>query len=344
MKNIFLFALCVLFFAACSEDFKVGADYKEVTVVYGLLDDGQLNNKNYIKVTRGFFSETENNLLQAKIKDSIYFNDITVKVEELQNGNAIQTFILNEVDLDTILTEKKQDGVFLVSPNIAYELEANLNPEHRYKLTVTNNETGKVVTAETPIINSEPNVFKIDYPISQFDRLGFSDPLGNYNFTWNGPPDATLFDIVLRFYYWEEDITTQQDLYKFADLPLGKFIEGTGPMNYKMDNSKFYSLLTGALGAGGNNIRRYIDTPTLTFVGGSEDLKRYIDINTAQGGLTNDQIKPIFTNLIGEDVIGIFSTIGTRRLGFLPYTDKTWDSIQNSTLTRNLNFAGRSLK
>lgn len=345
MKNIFLFILPILLFGACSEDFKVGADYKEVTVVYGLLDDGQVNNKNYIKITRGFFSETENNLLQAQKKDSLYFNDLTVVIDEMQNGGVVQSFNLTQVDLDTILPDEKRQGVFLSSPNLGYELNANLNALSTYRLTVTNNESGKVVTAETPVISAEPNVFKIDYPISQFDRLNFSKPNETYNFTWNAPETAGLFDILLRFYYWEEDITTQQDEYKFVDLPLGKFIKRTGStMNYNMDNQKFYSLLTASIGAGGNNIRRYIDTPTLTFVGGGFDLKTYIDVNSAQGGLTNDQIKPIFTNLQGDDVLGIFSTIATRRVGFISYTDNMWDSIQNSTLTRNLNFAGRSLK
>ena len=67
-------------------------------------------------------------------------------------------------------------------------------------------------------------------------------------------------------------------------------------------------------------------------------------MNAAQGGLTNDQIKPNFTNLQGDNVLGIFSTIATRRIGYIAYTDNTYDSIINSSSTKNLNFAGRSLK
>lgn len=345
MNKSVLLILLVVLLNACSSDFNVGADYKEVTIVYGLLDDADAGNYHYLKVMRGFFSESENNILIAQNKDSIYFKDLTVTIDELNNGTLVKTINCTEVDLNASIPVAKQEGVFLANPNIGFQFIHDLNPKYTYRLKVVNNESGKVVTAETPIISAEPTGFNVIYPFTNTDQLNFDDPNKNYTFIWKTPKDGYLYDVLLRFNYFEKNINTQVITKKHVDLPLAKFVENPsngGDVSVQVPNQYFYSLLNGKLGDGGTDYVRYVDTPDLYFIAGSLALKQYIDVNTAQGGLTNDQIKPVFTNLQGENVLGIFSTRATRALYNIPFTNGTFDSIISGQFTKSLNIIARS--
>lgn len=345
MKRVLIVCLALLSLAACDNDFKVGADYREVSIVYGLLDAGDDSKDHYIKILKGFFSETEDNLVLAANKDSIYFSDLDVTIDELSNGTVTNTFTCSRVDLyslpDPII---KQNGVFLDSPNYAYTFNATLNPQREYRLTVKNNISGKVISGVTSIIDVDPASFQIIRPFTAFDQLDFADANSFYNFAWKAPDNAELFDVMLRFYYDEKDLIAGTSEKKSVDLPLGSFIPRTSnSMTYRFENATFYSLLTANLGAAGLNTTRLVDTAELFFIAGDSTIQRYVDVNNAQGGLTNDQIRPVYTNLEGDDVLGIFGSRGTNRLGFVNFTQSTVDSIIGGTGTRNLNFTGRSV-
>lgn len=345
MKRVWVLFLAVALLASCDEDFKVGADYKEVTVVYGLLDDGLPSNEHYIKVTKGYFSESLNNEKVAQNPDSIYFEDLDVKVEEYENGNLITTYACSRIDLNTLPDPiQKETGIFADSPNYAYNFSANLDPNRQYKLIVKNNQTGKTVSGETGIINADPFFFKVTRPFTNSDVLDFADPDNDYTFRWTAPPGAVLFDVLLRFHYDETDLNTQIKTKKSVDLPLASFVPvgNNTSVASKIENRVFYSLLTSAIGSGGNRFTRLVDTAELFILAGDNEIKQYVDVNNAQGGLTNDQIKPIFTNLTGDDVIGLFSSRATRRFGYVNFSLETYDSIISGSATRNLNFTGRS--
>jgi len=350
MKNFGFLFMVVLFFSACDDDFKVGADYKEVTIVYGLLDHGSLTNEQYIKVTRGYYSETEDNLLLAANIDSIYYRDLDVKVEEYDNGNLTKTINCIRVDLASLpVPIRKESGVFADSPNYAYRFMEPLDANREYKLIVKNNESGSVITARTGIISTDPNIFTIIKPFTANDQLQFGEPLQTYTFSWKAPPKAELFDILLKFYYDDINLVSMDTVKKSVDLALGSFIpRNAGAMSFEMDNVVFYSLLSANIGAAPANIVRRVDTTQLFFVAGDTVVQKYIDVNNAQGGLTNDQIKPIYTNLsrdgvFEKDVVGIFGARSTRFVGNLVFDTKTYDTLYYSDKTRNLNFVGISL-
>lgn len=345
MKRVLVLFAALALMASCDEDFKVGADYKEVTVVYGLLDDGLVANEHYIKITKGYFSETLNNLEVAKNADSLYFNDLDVQIEEYLNGGLTNTFPLTRIDLATLPAPiLKQMGIFAESPNYAYNFNANLESDRQYKLIIKNNESGKVVTGETNIINADPFFFRVTRPFTTNDVLIFADPDQEYAFRWTAPPGAVLFDVVLRFHYDETELSSGIKTKKSVDLPLATFVpsRGSTSVTATVENNTFYSLLTAGIGAGGTKFTRLVDTAELFIVAGDNEIKQYIDVNNAQGGLTSDQIKPIYTNLVGEDVIGLFSSRATRRFGFINFDLETYDSIIGGSITRNLNFIGRS--
>lgn len=337
--------LTLILLASCKEDFKVGADYRDITVVYGLLSKS--DTANYIRITKGFYDEEQDNLILASVADSIYYNNIEVKLEQYSNGNLVSTILLDRVDVN-LEGFTKDSGVFASSPNYAYKFKTALNASSQYKLVIRNLSNGKLITATTGIINDDGNVFKVEYPKGLFDRINISEPTGISVYTWNAPPNSAFFDVVLRFWYQEKNNTTLLTTYKFKDLPLARNIQTSGGVvSVQVNNEEFYRLLNSELGAAPTNISRYVDTPDVVILAGGKVLKTYIDVISAQGGLTFDQIRPIYTNIysegvLGKDALGLLSTRAVRVEKFVPFNKNSLDSIISGSLTKNLNFVGVS--
>jgi hypothetical protein len=344
MKNLFLLiAFISILFSSCSTKFKVGAPYKEVTVVYGLLST--IDTAHYIKISKGYFDETLNNLELAKSPDSLTFNNLSVDMQVLNGTSVIETIGLTKVDL-TLEGYPKGPGIFATSPNYAYKFKKALNPKYEYKLKIRNQSTSKEIEGQTPIISNLPANFQFVNPLNNFNyNLDFSDPNIPYQFSWNGPSAAGFYDIVLKFKYQEVDVNTADTIYVEKDVPLIKnVLASTGKTTAILQSITFFQQLNSTLNSPPFNIKRYVDTPDLVILAGGKTLKTYIDVNSAQGGITYDQIKPNYTNLVGENVYGILSTRGQIMLERIKLTSNTIDSIINGRFTRNLRFVGISNK
>lgn len=341
MKKIaFVLFAVVLFSSACNKNFKVGADYKDVTVAFALLSMN--DTLNYIKITKGYYDETQDNLLLGQNSDSIYYNNLEVKVEELNNGSVVNTFILPRVDLN-LEGFVKDTGIFAQTPNYAYKFfkKDSLNPQRSYRLKIKNLASGKEIEGETEVINSKNLIFQKPYINTQ--QLNFSIPFETYSFAWGAPANAVFFDVVLRFWYQETNVNTLETVHKYKDLPLVTNVLNTGAgATAVMTNSDFYRILNSELGVAPSNITRRVDTSDLMLLAGGQVLKTYIDATTAQGGITYDQIKPNYTNFKGEDVLGIISTRSTKIMYDIPFSKNTVDSIVKGSLTKNLSFVGVS--
>jgi hypothetical protein len=344
MKNfLIVVSIFTLFISSCSTDFKVGADYKDVTVVYGLLSI--TDTAHYIKVTKGYYDEKENNLSLAKNPDSIYYNNLQVDMQVINNGNIVETIALNKVDLNNE-GFPKEPGVFATTPNYAYKFKKNLDATKRYRLKVTNISSGKVITGETSLITNSTATFKFIRPSDETETLFLSNPVEPYVFIWRGPETAAFYDVVVRFKYQEVNLASPLDtLYYVKDIPVLKnVLSTTGELSATLSDIEFFKQLNSAIGDASINIKRYVDTPGLLILAGGADLKTYIDVNSAQGGITFDQIKPNYTNLQGENAFGILSTRGQIEFKKIKFADATINDIINSTYTRSLRFVGTSTK
>ena len=149
-KLTFLFLLSSILFSSCETDFNVNADWKEVTVVYGLLDQNE--DKQYIRINKAFLGN-ENAYVMASVTDSINYNpnNLEVKIEKLSaSGNVLETKMLT----DTIMF--KEDGLFSVEENIIYVFDTDnfLNKEKEYKLTITNLVSGDIISSQTKLIHN----------------------------------------------------------------------------------------------------------------------------------------------------------------------------------------------
>ena len=103
---------------ACETDFEVNANWKEVTVVYGLLDQSQ--QQQYIKINKAYLGEGDA-LQMASVADSINYNpvDLVVKIYKVKDGTFGSVDTIGFVTLyDTIL--EKEEGLFSTDENIIY--------------------------------------------------------------------------------------------------------------------------------------------------------------------------------------------------------------------------------
>ena len=104
MKKAFLLLSAVVFINSCKTDFDTIAPYKEVMVVYGLLNPNETTQ--YIRISKAYLGEG-NALVMAQQGDSINYADVlTVTMDRVLNGNTISSTTLTR---DTILTD---DGIF----------------------------------------------------------------------------------------------------------------------------------------------------------------------------------------------------------------------------------------
>ncbi len=98
MRKLTIFLLAVsVFFVACETDFELNASWKEVTVVYGLLDQSQ--QQQYIKINKAYLGEGDA-LQMASVTDSSHYTpfnyvdstgDLQVKIYRV-----IQVFSTND--------------------------------------------------------------------------------------------------------------------------------------------------------------------------------------------------------------------------------------------------------
>ncbi|MBU1721001.1 MAG: hypothetical protein KKA07_18185, partial [Bacteroidetes bacterium] len=162
MKRLLIFLGIIAVFAySCETDFDVTADYKDITIVYGLLS--QNDTVQYIRINRAFLGDG-NALEMAAIPDSSYypFGAIEVWIEEWKDGRFVGSFQLEETTLNS-----KEPGIFpypeqriwfyRTYPGTASEIDE----DSEYRLFIKNNLTGKTSTGITDIVTT----FSIERPI-----------------------------------------------------------------------------------------------------------------------------------------------------------------------------------
>jgi hypothetical protein len=152
--------LASLGLCSCTTKFDVAAPYKNITVVYGFLD--QNDTAHYVRIEKAFLDNSKNALVMATVPDSSYFPALDVKMERFDvNGTLVDTIHLNRVDMNAE-GYTKQSGTFFTSPNYAYKFTILLDGNYTYQLVITNLLTGDVDSASAPVIvDNDPAVFAV---------------------------------------------------------------------------------------------------------------------------------------------------------------------------------------
>ena len=339
-KRLLLLLPLFALLSSCSEDFKVDAPYRPITVIYGLMNTA--DTAHYIRIQKAFLDENISALVMAKDVDSNFYSSITVKLREI-NGASVVTETLNRVDLNAE-GYKKDTGVFFDAPNYAYKTKRFLDPNNLYRLVVTNTATGEVDSAETRIISNDKSVFLVYDFYDSYYKLKFPAVIetNEYSLSLKVPPNAQIFEGIIRFHWANKNDVSGVQTDDSTDWSFNIKEKSGDALTLSTRELSFYSLLRDKMGPAPAGITRYMDSADVFVWAGSSELATYQKINGAQGGLTADQIKPLYTNIKSttkDGALGLFTT-RTKQAYYKAGIDlSTLDALSKNPVTQSLNIA-----
>lgn len=285
-----LLLVSAFIFNGCKTDFEVVAPYKEIPVVYGLLNAS--DSLQYIRIQKAFLGEG-NALNMAQNPDSIYYPDILlVKLDEYNsNGAFIRTINLIRDEAP------KEPGVFSSATHYLYRTQGEkIFTQYRYQLVITNTVTGKVYTSQTEVVDNLTVLKPTPFP-AQINWLGFP-----YAIEYSPFDEGYLYQLIIRFYYTERNVTTNETKLKYLDW---KFPERTRnePSAFTIGNSEFFIFVASQLDPDPAVKRHAVEFEFFFHVAG-KSFSEYMQVNTPPTGV-NQEI-PLFSNINGG--LGIFSS------------------------------------
>lgn len=323
-KTLFSLSLLVMMgiYTSCSTNVDLYADYKDIPIVYGLLDVTQ--DTNFIRINRAFSSSNDNpiNALEvALIADSCnYPGKLNAKIYRL--GKTSSSFseytIEDSVALDTMTLLNKQEGIFY-SPDqkVYYTVTTQGNQSnaffktntaqksYKYKLVVL--KGNDIVTSETSLVGGEE--FKI-----AINRIYFtSEPTDKVeNAYFRLAENAMVYDMKMRFDY--QELRNGQLTDKCVEWSLGakslselSYDDQSGLPYYSVSRNALFTQLGSAIGGDTINVVRYFDNQdafVISLAAGGDELYNYIQVNNTSSSYT--QNIPDYTNVKGG--YGVFSS------------------------------------
>lgn len=321
MRKLFpfiaLFLVSVIFSKCKPVD--LTADYKDITISYGLLNPQ--DSIHYFKIYHGYL--TDANAYEAALDmNNIYYDvdSIEVRFEEYLNGTLRRSAIL-----DTTMSVEKEPGIFAFPKQILYFSDWKLNSDATYRLIVRRNNTGEEVYAETLIVNN----FSINRPTANWNM----NLEKGYGIDFYQSKNAALYDIFLTFYYIEVDTTTGAIEHKQITNRLnGSYIRATNSTKITYSDFSpvaFFNSFIQAIPTDGNkNIVRYIDAidgqpyrcMRLSVWAADQNYLTYREVSTPNSSIIRNNLE--YTNFISSDN-SAYGLLGSRNFS---YKDLAFDN------------------
>ena len=329
IRFIFAFLLLVAVCVSCNKDLNVNADWKDITVVYGLLD--QSTDTTYVKITKAFLGPGDA-MQFAKIPDSSNYPDkLEVRLDEYQG-----TALIRSLSLDTVTVHNKAagDSIFYYPDQLLYYTINQLNEDYTYKLFIKNKKTGKEVTAETQLVHD----FEIVRPQSQASY----PPGQSFEVKWTPALEGKRYQLLIRFFYNEYMVTDPKVGYlKSVDWIVFNNIKSpdvptTQPFDLYFPSEAFYSFVGSKI----TKLDNQVDHRTALFCDyifsvAAIEMNTYMEVT--EPSLSLVQEKPSFTNIING--IGLFSSRFNKKQADTLYVSQiTKDELKVNVHTKDLGF------
>ena len=318
IKNLLFLILPLLF--SCETDFDVNANWKDVTIVYGLIDPN--NEDQLIKINKAYLGQGDA-IQMASISDSTNYDpsNLIVKIHRVREQvfntyDTLSTVVLTDTVLD------KDDGLFSTDDNIIYTFKkpsSFYNTNSIYVLEILNLSSGQKVTSETEIINS----FSFESLNPSFEwglyngELADSLRFRTKNIEWQNSKNGVIYQLDILINYLESGIVKSLSW----SQPIVEY--SSGNMSLKIKGDQFFQFLENNLD---NNTTKQFLNLDLVMTIGAQDLKTYIDVNQPFSGIVQE--RPVFSNI--DNGVGLFSSRYT-------YDDIIGIELTNSTLNYMIN-------
>ena len=319
-RIILLIAFFIAVFVSCSNDVDIYADYKDVAIVYGLLDPRA--DTNYIKITRAFCGTNDDpidaNEVAMIYDSSNYPGKLDARIMELRSVHGGPYELTGrELVLDTITKHNKEDGVFYSPDQLFYYTTEKFNTgtsndRFKYWLVVVK-PNGDTVSVQTSMVGNEE--FRIVTNNANF-QLAPSNSMDMIIFKADGM--ASLYDVKMQFNYSEQH-TGQPIKWKnisrsFGTKPLSEYnkVEGTENLYYvEYSVNWLFNALMNAIGgdtivdSNHPNVIRHIGSFDVSVSAGGQELYLYYSAHQAQLNSPMSLVS-VYSNIDGG--YGLFSS------------------------------------
>lgn len=320
MKKIIiplLIIVCMTAFFSCSTDVDLYADYKDIPIVYGIIN--VLADTNYVKISKAFCGSNENPIDAnevALISDSSnYPGKLEAYIVELK-GNYGQAYqpTGRKIVLDTVTIHNKPEGTFYSPDQILYYTTEQFNSgdhKYKYRLFIVKPD-GDTITATTTPVGKDLKILSF----AAFFQSEPTDLEGALSFV--ADEEAILYEIKMKFNYREkhpgQPMVSKSVSWTYGAQPLSFFEK-----NPKIENGYFFYysknvLFNYLVDVIGNdtiwnesqpNVTRYIDDFVVSISAVGRELYESYEIQQVmnQGLMTSFGG---YTNIVGG--YGVFSS------------------------------------
>ncbi len=337
--------IIALVFKSCNKDINVNAEWEDITVVFGLLD--QNVDTQFVKINKAFLGEADA-FDMAQVRDSSEYQNIEATIEEWIDNQKLGVFNLVKYEVTN-----KEPGVFYAPNQTVYYFTkpTRLDSSAKYKLIVkinpgTANE--KILSAETELIDG----FSFGSNYRRWTDNGSgkiaiefatTTEIEDRDFKINTQPDAKRYEVYGIFNY--EDVyvsgsgtATRPMSFEFR---LGEYkaknTDGGQEIIVALSGEQFLQEVGKNVPTVDNTdveiVKRVVGDGSfqLKVVAAGEDLNTYMEVNEPTTGIVQE--KKEFTNVTNG--IGIFSArssiIGSLKLG-----EKTIKELMTGSLSSEL--------
>ncbi|MBO4751352.1 MAG: DUF4249 family protein [Bacteroidales bacterium] len=335
MRKLFFVALLFLTLAtSCKVDFSPNAEWKEVPVVWCVLD--QYDDTTWVRVQRCYLGN-ENLYNYTQASDSIYYpkDSITVTLEKWEATEGADNILTKTGDApcQTITLEyvlrNKDTGMFAggVQPLYCAPTLGWLQPNYVYRLVVSHKTTGEVVaSAETQLVGqkidqSNPrarDLVALERPnpaTPAYSQFRFAGNPAKCEIAWKPLVRARLYQPVVRFYYYhltEPDANGERhnDYTKkyHIDIKVPSVSQSGSPneVTTSIYESSFFADLVDAIRSNGDNAPKgFCDSVDIRLSVCNEDLNAYIKSTEPSNTIVQDRV--VYTNINDGKGVGIFA-------------------------------------
>ena len=295
--------------ASCEVEFSPNASWKEIPVIYCVLDqdDFTAGDTTWVRVERCYLGDGSI-YSYSSIGDSIHYpqGSIDVRILVYRNGNCIDSIQCR----DTLREREQGDFAYQLQP--IYYTTQRLQEDCYYKIEVRRAASRQLMayTDSIPLITCSTNVIHKPYnneTFGFFDRTSGNVP--SFLMEWYVMENARRYQPFIRFYYGEGGDTLS------VDVLCGSVNSSNGStmLRSSLTRDGFLTNLEQQL-QNDTNSKRYLKLVDVYLTACDENLNTYI--STVNSGSSIDQNTHAYTNVHcctdGKVVDGV-GILGARR-------------------------------
>lgn len=309
--NYLLIALTLIFpafFSACETDIDITAEYKDITIVYGLLSRN--DSVHYLRINKAFLGDGNVMEYITNADSSSYYNNLEVLLTE--NTSSGQS---REFHFDTIHVNNKEEGDFYGPKQVVYKTAFVIpggDQDYTYNLKIRNKITGKEVTSSTQVVKN----FEISSPRFGQPTIDFLTD-NNFIIKWRSGKNGRRYEPFIRFWF-QEVFPGNDTIDRYIDWKLGsvksKNLNGGEEMTMPYKPTALYdisrSLIPYKDGRESQVVARFVNKCEFTISVAGDELNTYMEVNGPTSGITQD--RPEYTNI--DNGLGLLSSRFTKMI------------------------------